>query len=76
MVLFIACYIRRLVRIERIQDDNMDAHQAEHVMVKGQWKVTDGHLASGDLESLLENIVRLQPTSPRIRDYLADQNRS
>ncbi len=54
----------------------MDAHQAEHVMVKGQWKVTDGHLASGDLESLLENIVRLQPTSPRIRDYLADQNRS
>ena len=29
------------------------AHQAEHVMVKGRWKVTDGHLASGDLESLL-----------------------
>ena len=29
------------------------AHRAEHVMVKGQWRVTDGHLVAGDLDSLL-----------------------
>lgn len=66
-MLFIACYIRGLVRIERsLQEPRFagagdpvaalvlcGAHQAKHVMVKGQWKVTDGQLASGDLESLL-----------------------
>jgi len=29
------------------------AHKAEHVMVKGEWLVTDGQLNSGDLGSLL-----------------------
>ncbi len=29
------------------------AHRAEHVMVKGQWRVSDGQLVSGDLDSLL-----------------------
>ena len=29
------------------------AHRAEHVMVKGQWRVTNGQLVAGDLDSLL-----------------------
>ncbi len=30
------------------------AHKAEHVMIKGQWRVTNGQLVSGDLNALLE----------------------
>ena len=30
------------------------AHRAEHVMVKGQWKVTDAQLVNGDLEVLVK----------------------
>ncbi len=31
------------------------AHRAEHVMVKGEWRVSCGQLVSGDLTALVEN---------------------
>ena len=30
------------------------AHKAEHVMVQGEWKVTDAQLVTGDLEALMQ----------------------
>ena len=38
------------------------AHSAEHVMIKGEWRVTDGHLVSGDLDALLRRQERIAAT--------------
>ena len=38
------------------------AHRAEHVMIKGEWRVTDGHLVSGDLDALLRRQERIAAT--------------
>lgn len=35
------------------------AHRAEHVMIKGEWRVTDGELVAGDLGLLIENQRRI-----------------
>jgi 8-oxoguanine deaminase len=50
------------------------AHKAEHVMVKGQWRVTDGHLVAGDLDSLLAKQQQIA-ANLAAKDYPADQSR-
>jgi 8-oxoguanine deaminase len=30
------------------------AHKAEHVMVNGEWRVTDGELVKGDIKALID----------------------
>ena len=38
------------------------AHRAEHVMVKGEWRVSGGHLVSGDVDALLQRQERIAAT--------------
>jgi 8-oxoguanine deaminase len=38
------------------------AHRAEHVMVNGTWRVSDGQLVSGDLNSLMQQQTRIAST--------------
>ena len=38
------------------------AHRAEHVMIKGEWRVTGGRLVSGDVDALLQRQERIAAT--------------